>query len=116
MAISMRIHHRRPLAWAIALAVAYPWAGASRAQAPDRAAASPADRSAYHSATDPGLATDDLPRPTGLVAGAVEEPDHASAFGPTKPPRIVLGPLEVIHESIFGAASKEEWHPTPSAL
>jgi len=23
----------------------------------------------------------------------------------------VMGPLDVIHESIFGPASKEEWHP-----
>jgi hypothetical protein len=23
----------------------------------------------------------------------------------------VMGPLEVIHESIFGAASKDEWQP-----
>jgi hypothetical protein len=107
----MRVHHRRPVAWAIALAVAFPWAGASRAQAPDHPVSSPPDRSAYHSATDPDSATDDLPRPTGLVAGAVEEPDPTPAFGPTTPPRIVLGPLEAIHESIFGAASKEEWHP-----
>jgi hypothetical protein len=101
------------VAWAIALAVAFPWAWAwaSRAQAPDRPVSSPPDRSAYHSATDPDSATDDLPRPTGRAAGAVEEPDPTPAFGPTTPPRIVLGPLEAIHESIFGAASKEEWHP-----
>jgi hypothetical protein len=29
----------------------------------------------------------------------------------TLPARVVMGPLEVIHESIFGAASTEDWRP-----
>ena len=111
MPARMRVPHRRPVAWAIALAVAFPWAGASRAQALDRPVSSPPDRSASHSATDPDSATDDLLRATGLVAGAVEGPDPTPAFGPTTRPRIVLSPLGAIHESIFGAASQEDWHP-----
>jgi hypothetical protein len=107
----MRVHHLSPLAWTIALAVAFPWPGASRAQAPDRSASSPADYAAYHSATDPDSASDDLTRLAGQVAEAVEEPGPAPTFNPTTPPRIVLGPLEVIHKSLFGPASTEDWHP-----
>jgi hypothetical protein len=107
----MRVHQLSPLAWAIALAVAFPSPGASRAQAPDRSASSPTDSSAYHSATDPDSASDDLTRLAGQVAEAVEEPGPAPTFNLTTTPRIVLGPLEVIHESLFGPASTEDWHP-----
>jgi hypothetical protein len=61
----MRFQHLIPVAWAIALAVAFPWAGASRAQAPERSASSPTDSSAYHSATDTDSASDDLTRLVG---------------------------------------------------
>jgi hypothetical protein len=61
------------------------------------------------------------PRPVVVPSDVlnVEEPEGASpaipgrpAYVPeTLPARVVMGPLEVIHESIFGAASKDEWHP-----
>ena len=32
-------------------------------------------------------------------------------FDPASPPRVVMGPLEVMRESIFGPASPEDWKP-----
>jgi hypothetical protein len=52
-----------------------------------------------------------LTRLAGQVAEAVEEPGPVPTFNPTTPPRIVLSPLEVIHKSLFGPASTEDWHP-----
>ena len=61
------------------------------------------------------------PRPVVMASDVHdgEEPVGASptipgppAYVPDTPPaRVVMGPLEVIHESIFGAASKDEWQP-----
>src|SRR6516165_1572921 len=61
------------------------------------------------------------PRPVVMASDDLdgEEPERASpaipgppAYVPeTQPARVVMGPLEVIHESIFGAASTDEWQP-----
>lgn len=60
-------------------------------------------------------------RPPAIPSDVIEleEPGEAppatlvfpGAPSPTLPARVVMGPLEVIHESIFGAASKDEWQP-----
>jgi hypothetical protein len=64
---------------------------------------------------------DPAPRPVvvpGDVLGS-EGPERASPAVPGPPAyvpearsaRVVMGPLEVIHESIFGAASPDDWQP-----
>jgi hypothetical protein len=64
---------------------------------------------------------DPAPRPVVVPSDVLggEEPKGASPAVPgppayvpeTLPARVVMGPLEVIHQSIFGAASTEDWQP-----
>lgn len=56
----------------------------------------------------------DVPRPGyAEVIGEIpqERADAAPAHEPSLKPQISYGPLEVIHESIFGPASQEDWKP-----
>jgi len=49
--------------------------------------------------------------PARFLEGAFGPANMEAADEVAKPPKVVLGPLEVIHESIFGPASKENWKP-----
>ncbi len=72
-------------------------------------------------ASEPAAVADSEPRPSYVsaigdqVAGS--EPTASTAPGPSAegwelpPARVMMGPLDVISESIFGEASAEEWQP-----
>ncbi len=60
--------------------------------------------------------------PPVVVPGDLADPEEPQASPPaiprpptylpeTEPTRVPMGPLDVIHESIFGAASEEDWNP-----
>lgn len=100
-----------PLAWMAALVLA--------GMGPTMARAQGVVPSSSASASSP--VGDPAPRPVVVPSDALDfgEPEAAipAIPGPpacvpgTLPARVVMGPLDVIHESIFGPASKEEWHP-----
>src|SRR5262249_3067931 len=51
------------------------------------------------------LEIEERPAPSCVIPGS-------AAFGPDRPPaRVATGPLDVIRESIFGAASEDDWRP-----
>jgi hypothetical protein len=61
---------------------------------------------------------DPAPRPVVVPTDGEEPygtspavPDPPAYVPETLPARVVMGPLEVIHESIFGAASTDDWQP-----
>jgi hypothetical protein len=61
---------------------------------------------------DPGPTSPRRSLPAAFFDDPIEEPIvTAPTFDPAHPPKVVYGPLEVIHESIFGPASKEDWKP-----
>ena len=100
-----------PLAWIAALVLA--------GMGPTMARAQGVVPSSSASASSP--VGDPAPRPVVVPSDVLDfgEPEAAipAIPGPpacvpgTLPARVVMGPLDVIHESIFGPASKEEWHP-----
>jgi len=100
-----------PLAWIAALVLA--------GMGPTMARAQGVVPSASASAGSP--VGDPAPRPVVVPSDVLDfgEPEAAIPAIPgspacvpgTLPARVVMGPLDVIHESIFGPASKEEWHP-----
>ena len=90
----------------IAMAIVFAWPVSARAQPPDRPDASnpaPAARGVGGALI-----------PADAIDGAFEEPQIPPppfSFDATSPPRVVLGPLEVMRESIFGRASRKGWKP-----
>ncbi len=102
--VGLRLLPWLPCVAALALAGLGPTMGRARAQENAPASA--------------GTATGALePRP-GVVLD-LEEPEGAGPAipapsadaPPAMPARVVMGPLEVMRESIFGAASVDDWHP-----
>jgi len=110
--MSARMPHGFPLpvAWAIALIFALTTMGPAGAQVPRESVSSLFDRSAIGPATPPLPPADAATRPAALFAA----PPEASVPPPMYDPattKIVMGPLDVIRESIFGPAKKEDWKP-----
>ena len=88
----------------LALLFALSWSTPAHAQAHDRRPL----QSVIDSALD-----DDAAHPAAYFTQAAEaEPPGASpTYTVSTPPRVVMGPLDVMFESIFGPASKEDWKP-----
>jgi len=111
---------RRPprlTSWEIALAVACAWPVAARAQSPGASEPLPPLPPAAVRAAPDGPAADAQARRAGLVGSLFERAEEVTVpvappvFDPAKPPKVVMGPLDVINESLFGPASKEDWAP-----
>ncbi|MGP0062890.1 MAG: hypothetical protein ACLQGP_04710 [Isosphaeraceae bacterium] len=82
------------------MAIAIAWPGPIQAQ-PAGAPATPLAPAAEGTLL-PSVSFDDT----------FEEPAFPPpTFDPASPPRVVMGPLEVMRESIFGPASPEDWKP-----
>ena len=99
------------LAWMAALFLTGLGATMARAQgvvpAASASAGSPVGDPAPHPVVGPGdVLGGEEPKGAGPAA-----PGPPAYVPDTPPARVVMGPLEVIHESIFGAASKDDWQP-----
>jgi hypothetical protein len=100
-----------PLAWIAALSLTGLGATMARAQRVVPAASASAGSPVGDPAPHPVVG------PVDVLGG--EEPKGAGPAAPgppayipeSLPARVVMGPFEVIHESIFGAASTDDWQP-----
>lgn len=100
-----------PLAWMLALLLAGVSPTITRAQVAAPPSRTPANASVGDSAPDPVVVPDDVLGFEEPGAAARTSPVDPAYPGPTAPSRVVNGTREVIHESIFGPASEEKWHP-----
>ena len=100
-------------AWIIALTFTFACPGPTRAQMPDRPSiAPPGSDPAPGLTSSPRPATDGAACQARLFEEVLGEPQVPTpTFDPMKPPKVVMGPLDIIRESIFGPASKEDWKP-----
>jgi hypothetical protein len=99
------------LAWMAALFLTGLGATMARAQGVDpvasASAVSPVGDPAPHPVVGPGdVLGGEEPKGAGPAA-----PGPPAYVPESLPARVVMGPLEVIHESIFGAASTDDWQP-----
>ena len=100
-----------PMAQAIALAAALALPGLARAQQPSPSSPPPSGGLAGGVASPAEFARGDVLR-AGLFDESPGLPtDSAPPLVAPAGPRVELGPMEVIRESIFGPASKEDWKP-----
>ncbi len=90
---------RRSRAWIIPVAIALAWPGWAWAQPPTPSSVSP-------------TATGRTDEGSLFPAGSFDEPTILPpTFAPASPPRVPMGPWEVMRESLFGEASPDDWKP-----
>jgi hypothetical protein len=100
-----------PLAWMAALFLAGVWPTMARAQGVAPPSSAPANAPVGDPPPRPAVDPSDVLDFEEPGAAVPTSPVYPAYPAPMVPARVVSGPLEVIHESIFGAASTEEWHP-----
>ena len=96
------------------MAFALALGGPAGAAGPGPAGSSPPDGPAPAPSTSTGPKGDGATALAGLFDGETPTaivPAPAPEFAPASMPKIVMGPLDVIRESLFGAASEEDWKP-----
>jgi hypothetical protein len=109
--VRLRLLPWLPCVAALALAGLGPTMGRARAQEDAPPSSASAGTPTGASKPRPGVGPIDVLDVEGPEGAGPALPAPWADAPPAMPARVVMGPLEVMRESIFGAASADDWHP-----